>query len=69
MTLSELARLANVSVSVASKAFSGRGDVSEAMKDHVFEVAKKYGCFHQFYNVPYDHRVVALIIPEAISEY
>ncbi len=69
MTLSELARLANVSVSVASKAFSGRGDVSETMKNHVFDVAKQYGCFHQFYNVPYDHRVVALIIPEAISEY
>lgn len=69
MTLSELARLANVSVSVASKAFSGKGDVSESMKNHVFEIAKKYRCFHQFYNVPYDHRVVALIIPEAISEY
>ena len=69
MTLSELARLANVSVSVASKAFSGRGDVSETMRDHVFEIAKQYGCFHQFYNVPYDRRVVALIIPEAISKY
>ena len=69
MTLSELARLANVSVSVASKAFSGRGDVSDAMRDHVFSVAKQHGCFHQFYNIPYDRRVVALIIPEAISKY
>ena len=69
MTLSELARLANVSVSVASKAFSGRGDVSEAMREHVFSVAKQHGCFHQFYNIPYDRHVVALIIPEAISKY
>ena len=69
MTLSELAKLANVSVSVASKAFSGRGDVSEAMRDHVFAVAKQHGCFHQFYNIPYNRRVVALIIPEAISKY
>ncbi len=69
MTLSELAKLANVSVSVASKAFSGRGDVSEAMRDHVFSVAKQHGCFHQFYNIPYDRYVVALIIPEAISKY
>ena len=69
MTLSELAKLANVSVSVASKAFSGKGEISRAMRDHVFEVAKAHGCFHQFYNVPYDRPVVAVIIPEAISEY
>ena len=69
MTLSELAKLANVSISVASKAFSGKGDISRAMRDHVFDVAKAHGCFHQFYNVPYDRPVVAVIIPEAISEY
>jgi DNA-binding LacI/PurR family transcriptional regulator len=69
MTLSDLAKLANVSVSVASKAFSGKGEISSAMRDHVFEVAKAHGCFHQFYNVPYDRPVVAVIIPEAISEY
>ena len=69
MTLSKLAKLANVSVSVVSKAFSGREDVSEAMREHVFAVAKKHGCFHQFYHVPYDKPVVAVIIPEIISQY
>lgn len=69
MTLSKLAKLANVSVSVVSKAFSGRDDVSEAMREHVFAVAKEHGCFHQFYHVPYDKPVVALIIPEIISQY
>ena len=69
MTLSKLAKLANVSVSVVSKAFSGREDISEAMREHVFSVAKEYGCFHQFYHVPYDKPVVAVIIPEIISQY
>ena len=69
MTLSKLAKLANVSVSVVSKAFSGRDDVSESMREHVFAVAKEHGCFHQFYHVPYDRPVVAVIIPEIISNY
>ncbi|MBR6727167.1 MAG: LacI family DNA-binding transcriptional regulator [Clostridia bacterium] len=68
MTLSELARLANVSVSVASKAFSGKDGVSEAMREHVFAVAREHGCFQQFYNAPYDRPVVAVIVPEVISK-
>ena len=69
MTLSKLAQLANVSVSVVSKAFSGRDGVSESMREHVFAVAKEYGCFEQFYHAPYDKPVIAVIIPEAISEH
>jgi len=69
MTLSKLAQLANVSVSVVSKAFSGREDVSDAMREHVFAVAREHGCFHQFYHVPYDKPVVAVIFPELISQY
>lgn len=67
MTLSKLAKLANVSVSVVSKAFSGKGEVSEEMREHVFSVAREHGCFQQFYHVPYDRPVIAVIIPEAIS--
>ena len=69
MTLSKLAQLANVSVSVVSKAFSGRNDISDAMREHVFRVAREHGCFQQFYHVPYDKPVVAVIIPEIISDY
>ena len=69
MTLSKLAQLANVSVSVVSKAFSGKDGVSDAMREHVFAVAREHGCFEQFYHVPYDKPVVAVIIPEAISVY
>lgn len=68
MTLSKLAKLANVSVSVASKAFSGKGNVSESMREHVFAVAREHGCFQQFYNAPYDRPVVAVIVPEVISK-
>lgn len=69
MTLSKLAQLANVSVAVVSKAFSGRDDVSDAMREHVFAVAKQHGCFRQFYHARYDKPVIAVIIPEAISKY
>ncbi len=69
MTLSKLAQLANVSISVVSKAFSGRDDISDAMREHVFAVAREHGCFQQFYHVPYDKPVVAVIVPELISEY
>ncbi|MBE6604190.1 MAG: LacI family transcriptional regulator [Ruminococcaceae bacterium] len=69
MTLSKLAQLANVSVSVVSKAFSGREDVSDAMREHVFAVAREHGCFQQFYHARYDKPVIAVIIPEAISKY
>lgn len=68
MTLSKLAKLANVSVSVASKAFSGKGTVSEAMREHVYAVAREHNCFQQFYNAPYDRPVVAVIVPEVISK-
>ena len=69
MALSKLAQLANVSVSVVSKAFSGREDVSESMREHVFAVAREHGCFNQFYHARYDQPVIAVIIPEAISKY
>ena len=69
MTLSKLAQLANVSVSAVSKAFSGRSDISDAMREHVFQVARENGCFQQFYHVPYDKPVIAVIIPEIISDY
>ena len=69
MTLSKLAKLANVSVSVVSKAFSGRDDVSESMREHVFEIAREHGCFQQFYHIPYDKPVVAVIFPELTSHF
>jgi DNA-binding LacI/PurR family transcriptional regulator len=67
MTLSKIAKLANVSVSTASKAFSMSSDISEQMREHVFEVAKKHGCFKKFYNVKYPRLVIAIVCPELSS--
>lgn len=67
MTLQKLAILAHVSVSTASKAFSGSTDISEQTKQKVIETAKKYGCFEQFDKGNYHKKIIAIICPELIS--
>lgn len=69
MTMRELAALANVSVSTVSKAFHDAEDVSEETKVHIFEVAKKYGCFGKYYKGKYDKQVIAIVCPELGSAY
>ena len=64
MTLSKLAKLANVSVSTASKAFAGSPEVNRETGEMIFSVAKAHGCFKKFYNVKYPKLVIALIAPE-----
>ncbi len=67
ITLSKIAKLANVSVSTASKAFSGSNEVSEETRQLVFDIAKQYGCFKKYFNSKYPKYVVAVICPEFIS--
>ena len=67
ITLSRIAKEAHVSVSTASKAFSGSPEVNEETRELVFEVAKKYGCFKKFYKAKYSKFVVAIICPEFTS--
>lgn len=69
MTLSKLAKLANVSVSTASKAFSGSREVNEETREMIFDIARKNGCFKKFYNVKYPKLVIAIIAPEFDSAY
>lgn len=69
ITLSKIAKLANVSVSTASKAFSGSNEVNKETREMVFNIAKKYGCFKKFYNVKYPKLVIAIIAPEFNSIY
>lgn len=69
MTMRELAKLANVSVSTVSKAFSNADDVREDTKNHIFEVAKKYGCYGKFYKDKFSKQVIAIICSELISNY
>lgn len=69
MTLSKIAQLANVSVSTASKAFSGSAEVNEETREMIFRVAREYGCFKKFYNVKFPKLVIAIIAPEFKSSY
>ena len=69
VTLSKIAKLANVSLSTASKAFSGSSEVNEETRQMIFEIAKKNGCFKKFYNAKYPKLVLAVVIPEFNSVY
>ena len=64
ITLSKIAKEAHVSVSTASKAFSGSPEVNEETRQAIFEVAKRYGCFKKFFNAKYSKYVIAIICPE-----
>lgn len=69
MTMRELARLANVSVSTVSKAFADADDVCEETKKRIFALAKQYGCFGKYQKNKFSKKVVAIICPELISDY
>lgn len=69
MTLSKLAKLANISVSTASKAFSMSNEVNDETRQMIFDLAKRHGCFKKFFNAKYPKTVVAIICPETKSRY
>lgn len=69
MTMKELAKLANVSVSTVSKAFCDADDVSAETKEHIFTIAKQYGCYGKFYKGKYHKKIIAIICPELVSSY
>lgn len=69
ITLSKIAKLAHVSVSTASKAFSGSEEVNEETRKMIFDIAKENQCFKKFYHVKYPKLVIAVIAPEFKSAY
>ncbi len=69
MTLSRLAKLAHVSVSTASKAFSMSREVNEQTRQMIFEIARREGCFKQFFSAKYPRFVIAILCPELDSLY
>ena len=69
ITLSKIAKEAHVSVSTASKAFSGSTEVNEETRQLIFQVAKRYGCFKKFFNAKYSKYVIAIICPEFESTF
>ena len=64
MTLTKLAKLANVSVSTASKAFSMSPEVNSETREMIFDKARELRCFKQFFSAKYPRLVVAVICPE-----
>ena len=69
MTMKELAKIANVSVSTVSKAFGDAQDIAQDTKNYIFETAKQYGCFGKFYKGKYVKKIIAIICPEFASNY
>lgn len=69
MTMKELAKLCNVSVSTVSKAFSDTEDISRDTKEQIFKIAKQHGCYGKFYKHKYPKKIIAVIFPELKSNY
>ena len=69
MTQRELAKLANVSFSTVSKAFNNSDDISDETKNHIFRIAKQYGCYGEFFKGKYHKKIIAVICPEIASSY
>ncbi len=74
MTLEKIAKLANVSISTASKALKNSFDVSEETRKKVIEVAKECGYFAEKKKVSSGNKraqnlSIAVMCPEVISPY
>ena len=69
ITMSKIAKLAHVSVSTVSKAFSMSEDVHPETREAIFDIARQYGCFKKYYRAKYPKQVVAVICPELKSRY
>ncbi len=69
ITMSKIAKLAHVSVSTVSKAFSMSADVNPETREVIFDIARQYGCFKKYYRAKYPKQVVAVICPELKSSY
>lgn len=69
MTMDKLAKLAGVSVSTISKAFSGSKEISEDKRKYIFEVAKEAGCYDKYCKNIRTEKVIAVICPEFNSRF
>ena len=69
MNLTALAKLAGVSVSTVSKAFSGSPEVGTETRERIFSLARENGMFDKYNKNPFPKKVVAVICPEWKSNY
>lgn len=67
MTLSQIAKEANVSVSTVSKAFSDSTEISKDTKEMIIEISKKLGCYEKYYKPKYEKKLIAVICPELLG--
>ncbi len=72
MTLKDVAKLANVSISTVSKAINGAKDVSESTRMEIMKIAEESGYFSDKKRVSLENKsksrfTVAIICPEIIS--
>lgn len=61
ITLSKFAKMANVSVSTASKAFSMSPDISDETREKIFALAKQQCVFKKFYNAKYPKLLIGVV--------
>lgn len=64
MTMQELANLAGVTISTVSKAFSGSYEISELMREKIFELAKENKCYYKYRKLFKYKHVIGVIYPE-----
>lgn len=69
MTMRELARLANVSVSTVSKAFNNSPDINKQTKNQILELAKIHGCYGKYYKGKFNKKIIAIICHEFKSNF
>ena len=69
MNLTRIAKLAGVSVSTVSKAFSGSAEISEKTRQRIFEVAKEQGLYDKYNKNKFGKKVIGVICPEITSDY
>ena len=69
MNLSDIAKIANVSVSTVSKALSDAKDVNIETKNKIIKIAEEYGVLNKYSGVKYKKKVIAVICPEIMSQY
>lgn len=67
MNLSKIAKIAGVSVSTVSKAFSESKEIGVATKEAIFKIAREEGCFEKYYKPKYAKKLIAVICPELLG--
>ena len=69
MNMRSIAKLAGVSLSTVSKAFSGSDEISEATRERIFEIAKQHGLYDTYKKDKFHKKVIAVIAPEIRNDF